>query len=81
MNDEANQEHRSEQIARTFALLTAKLEDATTLAVDGQAPLADEELRVLALQITDLASEAATIAGALAALLARPSSEPTLKRT
>lgn len=77
MSNEADQEHRSEQIARTFALLTAKLEDAAALAVDGQAPAADEPLNSLALQIAELAGEAATIAGILAALLvAQPSSGP-----
>lgn len=74
MTNEAEKEHRSEQLARTFALLTAKLEDATTLAVDGQAPLADKELRELALRIAELAGEAATIAGALGVLLESPKS-------
>lgn len=69
MSDEAEREHRGEQISRTFALLTAKLEDAATLAVDGQAPQADNQLKILALQIAELAGEAATIAGTLGALL------------
>lgn len=78
MSDEADNEHRSEQIARTFALLTAKLEDAAALAVDGQGPQTDERLRDLALQIAELAGEAATIAGALAALLPPSTSGPTV---
>lgn len=73
MDQEAEQEHRSERISRMFALLTAKLEDAATLAVDGQGLQSDGALAVLAEQIADLASESATIAGALAALLAAPS--------
>lgn len=72
MTDEADLEHRREQISRTFALLTAKLEDAATLAVDGQGAHTDEALQSLAEGIADLASEAATIAGALAALLKAP---------
>lgn len=55
MSDEAEREYRSEQISRTFALLTAKLEDAVALAVDGQAPRADTQIRDLALQIAELA--------------------------
>ena len=76
MINEADQEHRSEQIARIFALLTAKLEDAAALAVDGQEPQAEMQLRNLASQIANLASEAATIAGTMAVLLAPPSYEP-----
>lgn len=73
MTDEAALEHRREQISRTFALLTAKLEDAATLAVEGQGPQPDDALHVLARQVADLAGESATIAVALAALLAAPS--------
>lgn len=69
MNSEADQEHRSEQIARSFALLTAKLEDAAVLAVEGQGRQADEQLRDLALGIAELAGEAATIAGVMACLI------------
>lgn len=69
MSNEADEDHRRQQIGRTFALLTAKLEDATTLAVGGQAPLAGEELQELALRIAELAGEAATIAGTLGVLL------------
>ena len=72
MDHEAEQEHRSEQISRAFALLTAKLEDAAALAVEGQGPRADEALVVLAAQIADFAGESATIAGALAGLLPAP---------
>lgn len=69
MGDDAEKEYRSEQLSRALALMTAKLEDAATLAVEGQAPLADEALHSLAQQIADLAGEAATVANAMAALL------------
>lgn len=77
MSDEAGREYRSEQITRTFALLTAKLEDAATLAVEGQAIQADGQWNELALRIADLAGEAATIAGALGALLEATTEGPT----
>ena len=68
MGDEAEKEYRSEQISRAFALMTAKLEDAATLAVEGQGPLGDEALLSLAQQIADLAGEVSVIAGLIAAL-------------
>ena len=71
MTDEAAREHRCEQISGVFALLTAKLEDAATLAVDCQGGRSDEQLLDVARQIAELAGETATIAGALAALLSR----------
>lgn len=76
MNDEADREHRSDQIARTFALLTAKLEDAAALAVEGQGRHSEEEIEKLAQQLAELAGEVATVAGALGALLASPPSRP-----
>lgn len=75
MAEEAEKEYRSERISRAFALLTAQLEDAATLAVEGQAPLADEVLLSLAQQIADLAGDATTVANAMAALLSAPSDQ------
>lgn len=77
MNDEADREHRSDQIARTFALLTAKVEDATSLAAEGQGKRSEDELAKLAQQISELAEQVATVAGALSVLLASPPSRPT----
>lgn len=77
MTNAAEQEHGREMISRAFALLTAKLEDAATLAAEGQGPQTDEQLLDIAQQIADLAGEAATIAGALTALLARGPCEAT----
>lgn len=77
MSDEAESEHRSDQITRTFGLLTAKLEDAATFAVDGQALQADGQWRGLALRIAGLAGEVATIAGALGTLLDASAEGPT----
>jgi hypothetical protein len=70
MTDEAEREHYSRHISRTFALLTAKLEDAAALAVDGQGPQTGVALLALAQQVAGLAAEAAIIAEALAVLLA-----------
>jgi hypothetical protein len=71
MSDEAEDEHRAEQLSQVFALLTAKLEDAATLAADGQGRRPDGELLRFASQIAELTNEAATIAGAIAALLTK----------
>ena len=76
MSNEAEDEHRAEQLSAVFALLTGKLEDAATIAADGQGPHPDADLLGYASQITELANEAATIAGAIAALLTRPGAEP-----
>lgn len=77
MDEEADREHRSDRIARTFAVLTAKLEDAAALAVEGQGRHSEEELKKLAEQIAELAGEVATVAEALGALLASPPRQPT----
>lgn len=76
MSNEAEDEHRAEQLSAVFALLTGKLEDAATLAADGQGRHPEDELLGYAGQIAELANEAATIAGALAALLAKPEIGP-----
>ena len=76
MSDEAEDEHRAEQLSAVFALLTGKLEDAAALAADGQGRRPEDELLRYASQITELASEAATIAGGIAVLLAKPSLGP-----
>ena len=69
-------EERADRIAAAFALLTAKLEDAATLAANGQGPRSDPELAAIFTQIETIAAEVQTISGALAALLAdRPCDE------
>ena len=77
MNNEAQDEHRAERLSAVFALLTGKLEDAATLAADGQGRHSDWELLDYATRIAELASEAATIAAALAALLVIAETGPT----
>lgn len=72
MRDEVQNEDRADHLSAVFALLTGKLEDAATLAADGQGRHPDYELLSYSSQIADLATEAATIAGAVAALLAKP---------
>ena len=76
MTDEAEEEHRADQLSAVFALLTGKLEDAATLAADGQGSHPNDELLVRASQIAELANEAATIAGAVAALLYSTAAKP-----
>lgn len=76
MNDEAERERRSDQIARTFALLTAKLEDAAALAVEGQGKRSEQEIGKLAQQIAELAGEVTVVSGLLGVLLASPPSRP-----
>ena len=76
MSDEAEDEHRAQQLSAVFAILTGKLEDAATLAANGQGRHPEDELLVCASQIADLANEAATIAGAVAALLNSNKDEP-----
>ena len=75
MGDDADGEERSEHMSRVFALLTAKLEDAATLAADCQGRRTTAELRRGAKQIAELASETATIAAALSALLSPDENE------
>ena len=72
MSSEAEDEHRADQLSAVFALLTGKLEDAAALAADGQGRHPEDELVGYASQIAQLANEAATIAGAIAALLTKP---------
>lgn len=72
MCDEADEEVRAEHLSAVFALLTGKLEDAATLAVDGQCRHSDHALHGYANQIAELAKETATIAGVLAVLLGKP---------
>lgn len=62
-------EERVKRIASTFALLTAKLEDAAGLAADGQSRRTNTELQGLAGRIAEFAEEVATIAAVLCALL------------
>ena len=76
MGNEAEDEHRAQQISAVFARLTGKLEDAATLAADGQGRHPADELKGYANEIAELATEAATIAGAVAALLNLTKNEP-----
>ena len=69
MSDEAADEQRADQLSAVFAILTGKLEDAAALAGDGQGRHPDHELLSYAHEIAGLSNEAATIAGAIAALL------------
>lgn len=77
MSDEAQDEERADRLSALFGLLTSKLEDAATLAANGQGRHPCDELLDYAQQIAELANEAATIAGAVASLLAPCGSERT----
>lgn len=72
MSIEAEDEHRAKQLYAVFALLTGKLENAASLAADGQGRRPEDELLRLVSQVTELANETATIASALSALLNLP---------
>lgn len=67
--DQEEQERRAELISRMFALITAKLEDAATIAVDCQGRVPTEELRDSTGELKDLATECATVVEAADALL------------
>lgn len=69
MDDPEDQVNRAELISRMFALLTAKLEDAATIAAECQARLSPEQLGVGAAKLEDLGAETATIAAAVSVLL------------
>jgi hypothetical protein len=70
MDDEEDQEERADLIARMFALLTAKLEDAAGIAADCQARRPAEELCEGADKLVTLSEEATVLALAARALLA-----------
>ena len=67
--DEEQQQERADLISRVFALITGKLEDAATLAVECQGRRRKEELRNDAMKLQDLCTEAKTITEAVTALL------------
>jgi hypothetical protein len=69
MDDAEDQEQRAELVSRLFALLTAKLEDASAIAANCQARLTAAQLRGGAADLGDLVSEAGTLAAAASALL------------
>ena len=77
MSDEAEDEHLADHLSAEFALMIGKLEDAATLAADGQGRHPDDAMLGYANQIAELANEAATIASAVAALLNSAKLEPT----
>lgn len=75
MGDAEDQEQLAELLSRLFALLTAKLEDASAIAANCQARLTAGRLRSGAADLEDLAAEAATLAAAASALLRDPAIE------
>ena len=71
MDDREAQEKRSELVSRTFALITAKCEDAATLAAECQGDHSDQLLRENGERLRDLISEAGTIVDCVMELLCR----------
>lgn len=71
MHTDVEDQHLRERLSQTFALLTAKLEDAAELAARGQKPQSDTALAEITKKVEILADEVATVAGTLATLLAR----------
>ena len=70
MNDSEAQEERADLISRTFALITAKCEDAATLGAECQGRQPSEVLRENAEKLRDLMSETSTVIDCITALLA-----------
>lgn len=77
MDDAEDQEQQAELVSRVFALLTAKLEDASAIAANCQARLTAAQLRSGAAELEDLVAEAGTLAAAASALLRDPAVAPT----
>ena len=69
MEDPEEHAKQADLIARMYALLTGKLEDAATIAAECQARLSRKELRDRAADLEDLITEANTIAAGASALL------------
>ena len=70
MEDREAQEERADLISRTFALITAKCEDAATLAAKSQGCQLSAVLREKAEMLRDLMSETSTVIDCITALLA-----------
>ena len=70
MNDREALEVRADLISRTFALITAKCEDAASLAAESQRRHSSEVLRENAEKLRDLMSETSTVIDCITALLA-----------
>ena len=71
MDDREAQEERAELISRTFALITAKCEDAATLAAECQGRHSNQILRENGERLRELISEASTIVDCVMELLSR----------
>lgn len=69
MDDREAQDERAELISRTFALITAKLEDAAVIATDSQGRRPIDELRENAENLHERLTETATVIDCLVALL------------
>jgi hypothetical protein len=76
MDDGEQNQERADLIAQLFAMVTAKCEDAATIAVDCQGQKTSLDLLTGAEQITALAAETQTLAAAIAALLNPPVAAP-----
>lgn len=69
MQDREEQARQADLIARLFALMTGKLEDAAGIATDGQGRRPPEQLLAFADELETLVSEVATMCAAASALL------------
>ena len=70
MDDLEAPEERAELVSRTFALITAKLEDAATLAAESQGRHPPVMLRENAEKLRDMLTQAITVSDCVIALLA-----------
>ena len=69
MDGAARDPDQAELIARLFALVTARCEDAAGIAGHCQGPCPDAELRAGAEQIASMVAETGTLVSAITALL------------
>lgn len=75
MKEHEDQERRRDLISALYALITAKLEDAATIAAECQAARPSSELLEGAGNVTELSREAMLLAAAILAILKIGSSE------
>lgn len=69
MVDQERQDQRADLVSRLFAQLTARFEDAATIAAECQGAQLVEELVEGAERLSDIAQDAATVAEAIVEIL------------
>ena len=77
MVDQERHDERTDLVSRLFAQLTARFEDAATVAAECQGSRPVAELVEGAERLSDIARDAATVADAIVAILGPPPAEAT----